>query len=173
MPYFILHPGDYAPYHAVYVDLMKDQDVQAALHRQRDTFSQLIASIPEEKANYAYAPGKWTIGQVLQHVIDTERIFTFRLLALSRGEQQPIPGFEQDDYVAAIDVSGRSLADQRKEFLSVRDAALTLVDSISQEQGERRGNVSGHPVLAGALPAIMAGHVEHHTRILKDQYLNS
>jgi hypothetical protein len=164
-------PGDCAPYHEQYIKLVKDLDVVATLYDQRDTFAKLIASIPEEKANYAYAPGKWTIGQLLQHVIDTERIFTFRLLALSRGEQQPIPGFEQDEYVTAIDVTGRSLADQHKEFLSVRDAALTFVDSISQEESNRRGIVSGYPLLAGALPAIMAGHVEHHARILKERYL--
>jgi len=165
-----VQPGDYAAYHEGYVQLMKDQDVLKVLQRQRNTLSDLISAIPEEKARYAYAPGKWTVSQLLQHVIDTERIFTFRLLALCRGEQQPIPGFEQDDYANTVDVSGRSLEDQRKEFESVRDAALTLVHSISSAEGERRGTVSGYPLVARALPVLMAGHVEHHVRILKDRY---
>jgi len=170
MKRFYAQAGEYAPYHAGYVQLMEDKDVVEVLRHQRKSFSDLISSIPTEKANYAYDDGKWTIGQVLQHIIDTERIFTFRLLVLSRGEQQPIPGFEQDDYAAATDVSTRSLEDQRNEFESVRDAALTLVQSISREEGERRGVVSNFPLVARALPVIMAGHVEHHLRILKERY---
>ena len=166
-----MQPGDYyAPFHEGYVQLMKDQDVVDILHRQRKSFAELISSIPDEKADSAYGPGKWTVKQVIQHVIDTERIFAFRLLAMSRGEQQPIPGFEQDDYVKAVDVSGRGLQDQRKEFETVRDATLTLVHSISPEEAVRHGIVSGYPLTARALPFIMAGHVEHHIRVLKEKY---
>lgn len=145
-------------------------DIVEALDRQRDTFADFISSIPEEKADYAYEPGKWTVKQVIQHIVDAERIFAFRLLAMSRGEKQPIPGFEQDDYAAAVDVSDRNLKDQRREFESARDATLTLVHSISPKESERQGIVSGYPLTARALPFIMVGHIEHHVRVLKDLY---
>lgn len=171
MNQFAIQPDDYyPPFHAGYVSLMKDQDIVSKLHSQRNSFLELIDSIPEDKGNYAYAPGKWTIKQVIQHIIDAERIFAFRLLAMSRGELQPIPGFEQDDYVAAVDVSDRTLADQRQEFASVRDATLTLVNSISTVEAGRRGTVSGHPLTARAVPYIMAGHLEHHVRVFNDRY---
>lgn len=171
MNQFDIQPDDYyPPFHAGYVSLMKDQDIVAILHTQRNAFLELVDAIPEDKGDYAYASGKWTIKQVIQHIIDAERIFTFRLLAMSRGEQQPIPGFEQDDYVAAVDVSGRTLADQHREFASVRDATLTLVNSITTIEASRRGTVSGHPLTARAVPYIMAGHIEHHVRVLNDRY---
>lgn len=170
MTQFHVQPGDYAPFHNGYVQLMKDQDIADVLRRQRDSFADLISSIQEENGNYAYAPGKWTIKQVIQHIIDAERIFAFRLLAMSRGEQQPIPGFEQDDYAAAVDVSTRTLKSQRREFESARDATLTLLESITPEESDRRGIVSGYPLSARALPFIMAGHIEHHVRILKERY---
>jgi hypothetical protein len=107
---------------------------------------------------------------MIQHVIDTERVFAFRLLAMSRGEQQPIPGFEQDEYASAIDVSGRSFEDQRREFLSVRDATMTLVTSIDETQAARQGTVSGHPLRARAIPFIIAGHLMHHVGILHSKY---
>jgi len=168
---FVIQPEDYyPPFHAGYVALMKDQDIVAVLHDQRNAFLDLVSAIPEEKGDYAYASGKWTIKQVIQHIIDAERIFAFRLLAMSRGEQQPIPGFEQDDYVTAVDVSGRTLEDQYREFASVRDATLTLVHSISAAEAGRRGTVSGHSLTARAVPYIMAGHLEHHLRVLNDRY---
>lgn len=170
MTQFQVQPGDYAPFHNGYVQLTKDLDIVATLHRQRNIFADFVSSIPDDKGDSTYAPDKWTVKQVIQHIIDAERIFAFRLLAMSRGEKQPIPGFEQEDYAAAVDVSGRSLKDQREEFESVRDATLTLIHSISPEEADRRGTVSGYPLTARALPFIMTGHVEHHLQILKDRY---
>lgn len=167
---FSVQPGDCAPFHEGYVRLMQDRDIVEVLHEQRTTFAAIIAAISEEQGNTTYAPGKWTIKELIQHVIDSERIFAFRLLAISRGEQQPIPGFEQEEYAAAIDVSRRKPGDQHAEFLTVRDATLSLVHSISPDEAMRKGIVSGHPLTTRAIPFIMAGHLEHHIRILKDRY---
>ena len=170
MTTFIVQPGDCAPFHEGYVSLVKDEEIMDYLHQQGDAFAEFLATLPKDKEDFAYADGKWTVKQLVQHVIDTERIFAFRLLAVSRGEQQPIPGFEQEDYADAVDVSGRSFEDQRKEFLSARDATLTLVNSISPDEAARRGTVSGHPLAARAVPYIIAGHLEHHLRVLHTKY---
>lgn len=165
-----VQPADCAPYHYDYVMLVRDKNINTFLHEQKEAFTGLIAALPEEQGNYAYAPGKWTIKQVIQHVIDTERIFSFRLLALARGEHQHIPGFEQDDYAAAVDVTDRTLAQQRDEFDSVRRATQTLLSSLTPNDLAHRGTISGFSVAAKALPYILAGHVEHHVRILKERY---
>lgn len=171
MTSYTIQSGDYAPFHHGYVELMRHQpDILQALRQQRNIFLELISSVPEARGNDTYAAGKWTFKQVFQHVIDTERVFTFRLLAMSRAEKQAIPGFEQDEYMAALDLSGRTVAAQRKEFETVRDAALTLVESVSAEEASRHGTVSGYPLAAGAVPYIMAGHAEHHIRILRERY---
>ena len=167
---FLVERGDCAPYHYEYIQRVKDADISELLETQRDRFASMIASIPEERGNFAYAPGKWTIKQVLQHVIDTERIFAFRLLALARGETQPIPGFEQDEYAAAVDLTDRTLTAIHKEFITVRDASITLIESLTPEMLHHRGTISGYSVLAGALPYILTGHVEHHVAVLKSHY---
>ncbi len=163
-------PGDCAPYHYPYIELVRGQDIDVYLQAQQSRFLKMLSGVSEEAGDRAYAPGKWTIKQLLQHVIDTERIFSYRLLALGRGERQPLPGFEQDDYADAVDVTGRSLASLREEFRTVRDATLTLLQSLSPEALGHRGIVSDYTVLAGAIPSVIAGHVEHHINVLNDKY---
>lgn len=170
MTRFTVQPGDNAPFHDHYVQLVKDKDIVPYLHAQREVFVHLLNSLPAEKGDYAYAPGKWTIKQMLQHIIDTERVFAFRLLAVSRGEQQNLPGFEQDDYLDATDPHARTLGDMRREFETVRDATLSLVDSITQAQADRTGSVSNHPLAARAMPFIIAGHLDHHLGVLHERY---
>jgi hypothetical protein len=165
-----LGSNDYAPYHYDYIKLVQEKDILPFLRKQHMQFGNMISAIPEHKGNWAYASGKWSVKQVLQHIIDTERIFSFRLLALSRGEQQHIPGFEQDDYANAVDVTERSIKDLQQEFDAVRRSTISLVESLKPEYLERRGIVNGDPVLAGALPFILAGHVEHHIGVLTSKY---
>jgi uncharacterized damage-inducible protein DinB len=168
--HYTVQPGDYAPFHAGYVELVKDQDIVDYIRRQGEIVATFLDRLTEEQGNFAYAPGKWTVKEVIQHVIDAERIFAFRMLAMSRGEQQPIPGFDQDAYAAAVDVTGRTVKDLREEFISVRKATYTLLQSLHKEALERRGTVSSHPLAAGAVPYILAGHLEHHLRCLRDLY---
>jgi hypothetical protein len=161
---------DCAPYHYAYIELVKKNNINEYLTSQKERYGAILSSIPEERGNEAYAPGKWTIKQVVQHTIDAERIFAFRLLALSRGEKQPIPGFEQDDYVDAVDVTHKSLRALIREFYSVREATNTLMESLTADMLRQRGTISGYPVLAAALPFILAGHIEHHIEILYQRY---
>ena len=170
MTRFEVQPGDYPPFHREYVSLTQDREIVALLQAQKHVFLQLIGSLPQSRGDETYAPGKWTIKQVIQHIIDAERVFAFRLLAMSRGEQQNIRGFDQDKYLAHVDVQARTLADQYREFETVRDATLSLMYSLSQAEADRVGRVSDHPLAARAVPYIIAGHLEHHLHVLRERY---
>lgn len=170
MQEFAVGPEDCSPSHYEYVLLVRDKNITAFLQSQGEHFSQWISGIPESKGDYAYGEGKWTVKQAIQHIIDTERVFTYRLLALSRGEQQPIPGFEQDDYAQMATAAHRTLGDQRKDFDAVRNATLSLMASLTPADLKRTGTVSGHPATARALPYIMAGHIEHHMKVFRERY---
>jgi uncharacterized damage-inducible protein DinB len=162
-------PDEFAPYYDRYISLVGGS-VREALGQQLETFSQYIRSIPDEKANFAYAPGKWTVKEVIGHVIDTERIMAYRALRIARGDQTPLAGFEQDDYAARGHFSTRALADLAMEFETLRRANLALFDSFDQAMLLERGTASGHPVSVRALLYIIAGHALHHHAILKERY---
>ncbi|MCY1525757.1 DinB superfamily protein [compost metagenome] len=124
-----------------------------------------------EKSDYAYAPGKWTIKELTGHIIDTERILVYRLLCFARGEQSPLPGFEEDDYVANAHFKDRSLFSMGDEFSLLRRANLHLVQSLNEEELDRIGISNGKKMSVRALVFILAGHVIHHTRIIKERYI--
>jgi hypothetical protein len=115
-------------------------------------------------------PGKWSIREVLGHVIDTERVFGYRAFAIGRGEQQPLVRFDQDAYLAASDFDSRPLADLVNEFSVVREANLLTFRHFTDADWDRTGTVSGNPMSARAIAFIMAGHARHHVRILQEQY---
>ena len=163
-------PNDYSPYHGGYISLVQDKDLHEFLPFQRERLFAMFDGISEERGDYAYAPGKWTIKEVLQHINDTERVFAFRLLALGRGETQAIPGFEQDDYANAVNVANRSLEGLVTEFGIIRQGSIALYENLSPEAFLHRGTVNNHPLLTAALPYILAGHVEHHMNILRERY---
>jgi len=130
----------------------------------------LLSSIKEEKGNFAYAEGKWTIKQVIGHVIDTERIMVFRALCFARGEKQPIPGFEQNGYVKEANFNERTIKDLISEFKVVRKSNLYLFKSFSEAMLNRRGVAGGNEITVLALLFIIAGHEKHHIKILKEKY---
>ena len=160
---------EFAPYYNTYISLIGD-DVLDLLEQQAQTFTEYIRNIPEDKADYAYAEGKWTVRQVLGHIIDTERIMAYRALCIARQDTTPLPGFEQDDYVAVADVSDRSLASYAEEFEAVRKSNLYLFRSFEEEALNCRGTASEQPVSVRALLYIVAGHLEHHIRIFEERY---
>lgn len=163
-------PGDYAPYYDRYISLIND-DVISVLEKQITSTVSLLNSVSEEKADYAYAEGKWTIKEVVGHMIDTERIMAFRALAIARGEKQPIPGFEQDDYVNAANFNRRSIKDLTEEFEAVRKSNIFLFKSFDEIDLNKRGIASGNEITVLALIFIIAGHELHHLKILKEKYL--
>ncbi len=162
-------PGDYAPYYEIYIRLV-EADVVTTLEEQIISTIELFNSIPEDKGSYAYEEGKWTIKEVLGHMIDTERIMAYRALAFARGEKQPIPGFEQDDYVNNANFNQRTLKDLINEFKAVRESNIILFRSFTEEMLNRKGTASGNEITVLALLFIIAGHEKHHINILREKY---
>ena len=163
--------NEYAPDYDKYVSRVPAGDVVETLSRQHTDTLTLLDGIPEDKANSRYAPDKWSIKELVGHVIDGERIFAYRALRFARGDCTPLPGFEQDDYVRAADFDARPLADLVAEFSQVRASTLSLYRSLNEEAWRRRGIASDNEVSVRALAYIIAGHAAHHVNILRERYL--
>ncbi|MXV49631.1 DinB family protein [Pedobacter sp. HMF7647] len=163
-------PNDYDTYCENYIKHVKD-DVLADLEHQVTEFPDFLKQLPDEKVNYAYAEGKWTIKQMLGHILDTERILTYRLVSISRNEQQQLPGFDEDSYEANAESGARNFDELIQEFVYLRKANLFLYKSLSEIQLNRRGVANGAGVTARALLFIIAGHLLHHVAIIKERYL--
>jgi uncharacterized damage-inducible protein DinB len=164
-------PGEYNPYYEKYVSLVAPGDVLPALTSQWEETRAIFSSIPEDRGAYRYAPGKWSIKEMLGHVIDTERIMSYRALRIARGDTTPLPGFEQDDYVRNANSDRVSLASLIAEFDSVRRATTLMFENMDPEASTRQGTASTYPVSVRALAWIIAGHELHHRGILKQKYL--
>jgi hypothetical protein len=162
--------GDNNPYYDRYISLIGDDDIIEVLENQGTASEKFLKTFTEKQGNYSYADGKWTMKEVLGHVIDTEKIMAYRALAFARGEKQSLPGFEQDDYVAESNFNNRSLADLINEFLTVRDSNIILFKSFDEEILNRRGIASESEVTVLALIYIIAGHEKHHMKILRKKY---
>lgn len=162
-------PNEYSGHVKNYISLVSG-DVTELLQRQATEFPEMINSLAE-KADYAYAPGKWTIKEVVGHVIDTERIFVYRMTAFARAEQAALPGFEQDDYVANASFSNRSLLSLTEEFTLLRKANLYFFRSLSEEELDRSGIASDRSISVRAILFATAGHLIHHTQIIKERYI--
>jgi hypothetical protein len=161
---------EYAPYYGKYISLVPDGDILALLEEQLRRTTALLASVSEEKADYRYAPEKWTVKQVVGHVTDTERIFAYRALRISRNDTTPIEGFEQDDYVRYGPFETCKMADLVEDFAAVRRATLSLFRRLDAEAWQRRGTANRNQVTVRALAYTSAGHELHHVAILKDRY---
>ncbi len=164
-------PGEYSPYHDNYISLVKDNDVLAALDNQRRQMVLLLSGCTEADGDLRYAPEKWSLKEVLGHINDTERIMSYRALRISRGDQTPIEGFEQDDYVRNSPFARRSLADLIEDYIVVRRATISLFRNLDEPAWTRRGVANKNEVTVRALAYIIAGHELHHRRILEEKYL--
>jgi uncharacterized damage-inducible protein DinB len=163
--------SDYAPFYGTYVMLVPDGDFLEILETQLREMRRLLDPLSEKQADFRYAPGKWSIKEVIGHVNDAERIFSVRLLRIARGDETPLPGFEQDDYIKTANSSAQKLAALLEEFTAIRRATITLVRSLDTPAWLRRGTASGNPVTALAQAFIIAGHALHHQGILEKRYL--
>lgn len=161
---------EYAPFHSGYIALVPEGDVMTVLRMQGTELGRTLAGIPEERAGFRYADGKWSIRELLGHLIDAERIFMYRVLRIARGDTTPLPGFEENDYVRAAGSDARTVADLGDELRVVRESSVRLLDSLSVESWARRGVASGNTVSVRALAYITAGHAQHHLRILHERY---
>lgn len=164
-------PGQHPPQAAGYIALAASDNVVQLLADLLNSSTAFFESLPANKADYSYAPGKWTIKEVLSHMIDTERVFAYRALCFSRGEQQNLPGFEQNDYVAHSEAANRTMPDLIGEYQSVRLSNLYFFRSLSTVQANRMGMSNGSPTSVSALAHMIAGHELHHMNIFREKYL--
>ncbi len=165
-------PAEYHPAQENYVQLAaQHQDVIQLLNNLKDSTYATFTSLPGGKADYAYAPGKWTVKEMLGHMIDTERVFAYRLFCFSRGEQKELPTFDQNEYAAGIDYSNRTLKSVAEEFKALRDANLYMINNLKDRQIGLIGSAGGYPISAKTMLYVMAGHELHHLNILRERYL--
>jgi hypothetical protein len=168
----IPHPeaDEYAPFYAPYVEAVGDRDVLTLLARQPGWLSTLLAPLSDAEANARYAPGKWSIRQVVGHLTDTERVMAYRALRVSRDDPTPMAGFDENAFVDAATFETRPLGSLLAEFDAVRASNLFLLRYVPADAWARRGTANGREVSLRALAYVMAGHVEHHIRILRERY---
>ena len=163
--------NEYDPYYDTYVSLIEGDDPLPLLKDQINRVRALVSGLDEEKGQHSYADGKWTIKELLSHLIDGERIFAYRILRISRGDLTPIEGFEQDGYIENSNANNRTFSDLVDELDHQRIANLHMLKNLSEEATQRSGTASEKAVSVRALVFIMAGHIEHHIRILRERYL--
>ena len=163
---------EYVPYFGKYVSLVPQGDIVGVLGEQIGETLALLNSIPEERAGFRYAPDKWSIKELVGHLIDSERIFSYRALRFARNDQTELPGFEQDDYVRGGSFDSTPLADLAAEFASVRQATVLLFKHLNDDAWTRRGAANESEVSVRALAHIIAGHELHHRKILREKYLS-
>jgi hypothetical protein len=166
-------PGEYAPYYDRYISLIPGNDIVATLATQLPKTVALLSSRGEADGEFRYAPGKWTVKEAVGHVIDTERIMSYRALRFARNDQTPLAGFEQDDYVRDGPFADLSVADLAEEFKTVRGATLSFFRGLRPTDWTRRGIANKNEISVRALAYIIAGHELHHRRILEERYFAS
>ena len=163
--------SEYQPYYAKYVALVQGDDLTAALERQIGESLATLRGISEEKSLHRYAPGKWSIKEMIGHLVDSERIFTYRALRFARNDQTPLSGFDQDPYVASGAFDARRWSELTDEFEHVRRSTTLFFRGLEPEAALRSGVANSSPITVRALGYIIAGHEMHHMGILRDRYL--
>jgi hypothetical protein len=164
-------PSEYDPYYEHYVSLVPEDDVKTVLAAQPAELDAIFANVAEEKGTFAYAYGKWTVKELLGHLIDGERMFAYRVFRISRGDKTPIEGFEQDGYIENAHANQRSFGDLLREFALLRQANMLFFDNLKDGDWTRTGTANEREISVRALATIMAGHVRHHRDIVKERYL--
>lgn len=163
--------GTYPPYFANYINLVDADNICEAIEKYSTGFTSFFQSIPTEKVDYRYAEGKWSIKQLLQHIIDTERIFAYRALRISRHDKTPLPGFDEGPYAAASNADARSWQSLLQEFEAVRRSTDLLLESFTHDHLQQSGTTNDHPNTTLAISFMIFGHILHHINILKERYL--
>ena len=162
--------GEYAPSHAAYVALVEEDDILSAMEEQSSSMQKFLAGLDETKAALRYAEGKWSVKEVIGHIVDAERVFAYRALAVARGESQPLPGFDENDYVDNAGFDDWKLGDLAELYALVRRANIVFYKNLRDEVWDRRGTASNAPVSVRGLAYVIVGHERHHLQVLKERY---
>lgn len=160
-------------YFKVYVEYVKDMDVLDALRHASKLTQQLVPYIPEDKGEHRYAEGKWTVKEVINHVMDAERVFAYRAMRFSRNDQTALSPFDENLYAPEANAHSRSVQQLAKEMKRLKDTTIDLFSSLTPEMLQREGTASGKRISVLTLGYVIAGHEIHHNKILHERYLNS
>ena len=171
-PLSLAPPGadESAAFYHGYIEKVPGDQIGEYLAAQLRDIERLLAPLDDTAARFRYAPDKWSVKEVLGHLIDAERIFAYRLLRIGRGDATPLPGFDENAYVPPAEFDARPLAELLQEFQAVRASTIALAEGLPAAAWERRGQASGKSISARALAYIMVGHVTHHLAVLRDRY---
>jgi uncharacterized damage-inducible protein DinB len=164
-------PDEYAPYYGTYLGKVADGDIVRTLRDQIGGTVSYLRSIPASREGHRYAPGKWSIRQVVGHLSDAERVFAYRALRFARGDSTPLPGFDENEFMKRSRLDDRTLASVVDEYAAVRAASVALFDSLFAEEWSRHGTASGKEMSVRALAWVIAGHELHHLGVLKTRYV--
>ena len=163
--------AEFAPYYGTYIGKVPDGDLLRSLEHQRRDTQLLLAGLSERQALHRYAPGKWSIKEVIGHIADSERVFGYRALSIARGDGTPLPGFDEQAWTPGGRFDARSLEDLAAELDAVRGATIALLRGFDATALASRGVANGKPISVRALAWIIAGHERHHVAILRERYL--
>ena len=166
-----LSPNEYSVFNATYINATENNTLLKGLRDGLPQLMDFINQIPVEKLGYRYAEGKWTIKDILLHLMDTERIFAYRALRISRGDKTPLPGFEENDYVPFAFANSRSLESLLEEYENVRKATISFFESLNEEQLLFIGTASNTAISVRAIGFIITGHQNHHLKVISERYL--
>lgn len=162
--------NEHAPYFSRYIDLVPEEDLLGTFEEQTRATAALLAGVGEDKAAFRYAPEKWSIKQVIGHITDAERVFAYRLLSIARGEQQSLPGFDENDYMVHAGFDDRPFAELVDGLASTRQATMLLVRGLPADAWTRMGVANSNPTSARAVAYTLVGHERHHLRVLRERY---
>ena len=163
-------PADYPAFYETYISLVPEDDIQKAFAASLPQLRQDLSFISSDKADYAYGPDKWTVKQLLQHTIDTERIFAYRALCIARGEQQSLPGFDENAYAELADVSRKHIKDLKEELVTLRLSTMQMFQGFTNEMLLRSGISNNKPISVLAIGYATIGHWRHHAGVLQTRY---
>ena len=163
--------NEYAKFYSPYINALQNVELIEELEICLHDFIRFVQNIPMDKFDFRYAEGKWTIKDIIQHLIDAERVFSYRAMRISRNDKTPLPGFEENDYVENTNANGRSIQDLLTELSAVRQSTLLLFKSFSEEQFGRIGVASNAEVSVRAIGFIIIGHQKHHQKVFQERYL--
>jgi uncharacterized damage-inducible protein DinB len=164
-------PTEYEGHFGRYIALTNTQDLLPALEADNENFAAFIRSIPNDKLDYRYAAGKWTIREMITHITDTERIFAYRALRFARNDKTALPGFEENDYVPESNATNRTIESLLAEYSIVRQATIALLQSLTPEMLLRQGTASSYSISVRALGYTILGHTLHHQQVISERYL--